>query len=793
MSSSPAFPSPSALMQKGPQLKLGSRAAPIPKFAAVSFINATNLPSDQQPAGTAIATEDPFDDEAAEQKASREPIISKEVDRPTEPAVKKTRKPRAKKLKVGAEEAVPPAGKPPRKPRAKRDVGEGQLKIPKGRVTKASAVLRADKAAGKKMTGAVSGHFAHGTGDAADPSELGKSSENDLLLQEAVKRRKNWTPPRKIAGPLCMEMTPAENGEAPALSIASGNKQKTITELFGNFGYIGGEDRAASKRITDQSGTRKRRLIELVKTNVPAVEPPVAKVKSVKKKHTTITAQAISAYAVDGREDLNLLPAPLLQYFSYKDSTEENGLGTTDGFKFPPKPRSKSPVKTPSKSSKSKKGTAEAPILLSPGTALKRVEKQEFVFGTSSQLAREDSPALLRDIQQAMHVSNQVEEDHFEEFRSLSPSKSTSVVERGTELYAAKRNLWAAASRDAEGGTADIETLDLSESPQVLASAKPSAPVSGRSEVAAGPTMKSADDEWYDLDDDPLQLKEKSVTLDQPSSRIRPEEAAIRPGLLSSPPRGVKAARPSSSKMKPFASKPPPKVDLPSKQTSTAQKPDYGSYPTTQLAKEIASYKFKPVKGREQMIALLERCWEGKQKATAGSQLTSGLTTCSPVKSNSDSSKPLVLRQTPKRQQKKDSRIPEEISDSDTPLTPSPPRRGRTKACTPPLQLSVSTDPDESLVLSPTSQQLRLHKHITQAITSAPRSTDSKNPNWHEKILLYDPIVLEDLATWLNTGALQRVGWDGEVSAYEVKRWCLEKSICCLWRKNLRGVARSRF
>jgi len=54
-------------------------------------------------------------------------------------------------------------------------------------------------------------------------------------------------------------------------------------------------------------------------------------------------------------------------------------------------------------------------------------------------------------------------------------------------------------------------------------------------------------------------------------------------------------------------------------------------------------------------------------------------------------------------------------------------------------------------------------------------------------ILLYDPIVLEDLAAWLNTKGLGRVGVDEEVGAEVVKEWCEGRSVCCLWRQGRNG------
>ena len=37
---------------------------------------------------------------------------------------------------------------------------------------------------------------------------------------------------------------------------------------------------------------------------------------------------------------------------------------------------------------------------------------------------------------------------------------------------------------------------------------------------------------------------------------------------------------------------------------------------------------------------------------------------------------------------------------------------------------------------------------------------------------MYDPIVLEDFTTWLNTEGFGAIGEDGEIDANEVKAWC---------------------
>ena len=96
------------------------------------------------------------------------------------------------------------------------------------------------------------------------------------------------------------------------------------------------------------------------------------------------------------------------------------------------------------------------------------------------------------------------------------------------------------------------------------------------------------------------------------------------------------------------------------------------------------------------------------------------------------------------------------------------------------------------MLATPDGKQSVLFDGITEAVTSAPRSTDPSKPSWYEKILLYDPIVLEDITAWLNSGQLTRVGHDGEIPPGEVKKWCESKGVICLWKVNLRGKERKR-
>lgn len=109
------------------------------------------------------------------------------------------------------------------------------------------------------------------------------------------------------------------------------------------------------------------------------------------------------------------------------------------------------------------------------------------------------------------------------------------------------------------------------------------------------------------------------------------------------------------------------------------------------------------------------------------------------------------------------------------------------------LELSITEDTEMSLMAaSPTTREMEVFDYITKAVKTEPPTRDVTQPSWHEKMLMYDPVILEDMAAWLNSGQLGRVGYDGEVAASEVKSWCETKSVCCLWRVNLKGRERKR-
>ncbi|GAB7329770.1 hypothetical protein MBLNU13_g01500t1 [Cladosporium sp. NU13] len=176
----------------------------------------------------------------------------------------------------------------------------------------------------------------------------------------------------------------------------------------------------------------------------------------------------------------------------------------------------------------------------------------------------------------------------------------------------------------------------------------------------------------------------------------------------------------------------------------------------------------------------------------------------------------------------------DEISDSDSPPTPSPRRRraSSSPAIVRPLDFDVPLSPSAApktavpgnATIKATDAcwpaiQTSIFPRIAETIKAAPLGNDMTTPSWHEKILLYDPIVLEDLTAWLNQQGLrieiERLKpktktrgrkkkdappeideWETvkyELKAWMVQKWCEDNSVCCLWKEGLRGGVKARY
>ncbi|KAK4154708.1 structure-specific endonuclease subunit SLX4 [Chaetomidium leptoderma] len=954
ISSSPEFPSICDLLPKAtqkPQLRSGSNAALIPDDALSAFTSAASIwqssrlcqteddgtleaelfqsTTSKKPRAAKTTALSP---ELPEVRANPGPVAEKgkpKAAKTTTSRKKKAEEPKSHDATDDSLKEAPaiegPPKKPARKPRATKDPAMAQTTLPKGKVTKPAGKGTHPK---KKKTETVSKHFTPPVPAPAPPPELiAEPLENEpVILEPAMRRRMDWTPPRESVPTYCIADSSTMEDPPSGPGPAQGHVFETLQDTYGRNADADVHVNTALPLATaDVLG--KRKLLEMVaptgnKQTTPEASP--TKPKAVKKKPRTITELATAAYRQPEAEDTSADKSKQDSLLGYLETT--GGRAEPPGRAAPVKGKgSRRPAKPKPKVTKKKEQPAKQ-LLLSPTSAMRQVAKQDFVFGTASQLATENDPELLRALHEAMKLSNQPDSNPFV---SPNPVNSNLAIRKrqGT-------GLWAAGARCDDGNLLNMEVLDLTRSsPLPLAHILPKASFAAQEAAVPRPAyempsieIEMSDDSW-DLNNSPPVSHPQQLlppTLRLANQTIQPDD--------DSP---LAYERPQTPTQEPDFEPPPSNQEhhqlLLSQSNSPRQdnpalppRPSFELYTDARLAKEVASYGFKAVKKRTAIIALLNQCWEsrnkprlggktaqttmstssanhaaspsrprgrprknsvtpaadvvepaapsgrgrkktasvtdvesepaqvekrprgrprknsaasasdiaelpapakrGRKKATPVSQgeieapevekrprgrpkkdatappakrTVKAKVAASPRRAKSPPKPPAPVPATPKRRKatpKPILEIPD--SDSEDPFasspTSSPEKQDDIFSSPPAMDLSVTEDTETSLIASPTNQQVTLFRYITQAVVSAPRTTDPANPSWHEKMLMYDPIILEDLAAWLNAGQLDRVGFDGEVAPGDVKRWCESQSVCCLWRVNLRGKERKR-
>lgn len=547
-----------------------------------------------------------------------------------------------------------------------------------------------------------------------------------------------------------------------------------------------------------------------------AVYPSVSvaqskKPKVPKKKPQTITEKATAPFLSE-----ELAAPSLLQYFGTpvtepnEDQNEKHPSTVSESKPVAHKSRPK--VTGKPATSKAKKKVEQPRILLSPKTAMKSTTDQKLIFGTSSQLVRDDSPTFIKDLQQAIEVSESMNEQSGQtltkEVSAISRLGSYGVA--AVTPFKSSRNLWSVAARDSDGSLLNVEVIDLVDTPKTSNPVPVGEPVISESDkLSIGmDTMEKGLKTVQELSNSRLErntrdyrkplIEQNDIIIEQSIPRSL-AEASLRDRRKSRSPAKKTKVRKDS--------------DIPALELAAGEMPNYQGFTAVELSKEVAKYGFKAIKKRTEMIALLERCWESQNRIALQA-----------VQLSTDHNEPLTKANTliPKEVSPKKKGRPRKASSTataDNKATDDPsskksrgrPKKGKEKISStasvsqPPLgpdpvppQVHESYPPADTVQPSATSVPIAavsspaplsssispttLLSSITQAITTFPPTHSGTNPTFHEKILLFDPIVIEDLTAWLNTKGLGRVGVDDEVSGLLVKQWCEERSICCFWR-----------
>ncbi|KAF9775322.1 hypothetical protein IL306_006572 [Fusarium sp. DS 682] len=854
-----------------PPIQNGSRAATFPIDGPSGFISARQLYPPTEPTPNVVSAPStgspwtlPNHGEApglAEDVPENGGFIAEDTEPPKEREErievikitgKSTRKPRQQKLSKQAAPKRAAKAKATTKKQSSKATGKEPAPADDNDDECTETKPKKSRAAKpRKKTGTMSNHFP----PAEAPEVLEKAKQVDanepLHLEQAPARRLDWTPPaqktilvidsdssvfKKLGSSEADQRLPIFKNLVEGYSCMEGSSEST------SHGMVNASDE-------DSSFLKKRKRIELLTTkgtNSPVTAPDKSPTKKPpkKKKPRTITELATAAYRVPSQSDTELSNTSILDHFptannkvgSVADEQPKNAKGkNTSRRKTSKAPKKKEPPK---------------PVLLSPSAALAQVANQDFVFGTSSQLAREESPTVLRDLQAALRQSNQNDDIDF-----AIPLDSGAI---GPPEQRSK--LWNAAARDAEGDLFDVEVINLIED-------------TGLSEVG-----NHSNPFGYQLAADESVVCVESRVVDN-DPHVKPSDDIPSPGEKDLIDPGADSPYFSDSELSTSTNihRPvPAQMEVsPANQITTEEEPEslpelpaqpprpiYEGFTDIRLAREIKRFGFKPIKRRSAMIALLDQCWQSKARmgqtslhtstklsspiskntrakspATTSSpkkprgrprknsisapepqepppsaqppetpkrprgrprkdSLSSTSSSASPSKSSKPASKPKRTAASPRRKKAPTKSVIEipDSEDNGSDFASSPDTNAEQMfSSPPPLDMSLTTNDGTPLTATQSDQEVLLFDHITNAVTSAPRTTDPQEPSWHEKILLYDPIVLEDLAAWLNTGELSRVGYDGEVNPNDVKKWCESKSICCLWRVNLRGKERKRF
>jgi hypothetical protein len=451
--------------------------------------------------------------------------------------------------------------------------------------------------------------------------------------------------------------------------------------------------------------------------------------------------------------------------------------------------------------------------VLPPEDAVDYLKDQDLMFGTCSQLEREGSPTMLRDMQKAIRAS---------ENSMLENRKSSSTTRAGSGLYShtavsrfqTPRDLWSVAARDMDGSLAEIEVLDMVDITDISElPPKPNGELPDRSGKKDEDTVPQGEPFRPVEITDEVEAAVDVHTDNLATSETNPGEAAC----------GALEIRPM---------------------------PRFADWKDSDLSKEVRLYGFKTMKSRRKMIEVLERCWKAQHVSTRtavqdvpgkpddGSTGKAGTIQSQPNKQASktdaaektrkgsacfkeEAKSSTALEDKPSHAADGSSQVltkssfadVEEIEDSEDEVVPSPSRlQSRYKRhisesrSSQPLPVSATpstpssptrTNADSGTKPSPSgfaaeSSLPDLASQITKAVRLQPRSfsVDCKRPSWHEKILMYDPIILEDFATWLNIEGLGLTHEDREVSAEFVRQWCESNGICCGFRKNSRRSER---
>jgi hypothetical protein len=498
--------------------------------------------------------------------------------------------------------------------------------------------------------------------------------------------------------------------------------------------------------------------------------------------------------------------------------------------------------KKPAAAIKAKKAAIVKPKLLSPTQAAQKLGRQDLLFGTSSQLRKEDSPEQLRQLQQVLHESNisAAKDQGTLPYLTFRTSGAVSRSDGGLWQEAAATDTDDTVSPVLSIGTpptlesvdelSNLMGVDISTGPDLQATEtlretmvdrvtgyeftsndEPAVEFNynGSGTRTELPEDDKSSEEWACIDDfSPVRTrdgKHDPQSFNIPSTAggfVAAKEDHKRPLNASKMP-DVPSTLTTQSRSDSSQSVTTNRPALRALSTNTKRFIDTVNDrldKTSTVEEQVTRTAIGQANIHQQKQSVLEqgplpeKRPRGRPRITRRLEVASALTMSPTTAKLADEAEGIWHHI-------------DDIEDSELDLTPSPPRRrGRpSNDCASQLpKLTISetvnkrvntfmasgTHPDWAVI------QPSLFKEITDTVKAAPPSTDIHKPSWAEKIALYDPIVIEDLTAWLNGDKQLRVRVkqrEDELQGWMVQKWCEEKSVCCLWREGLWGGVKKKY
>ena len=502
-----------------------------------------------------------------------------------------------------------------------------------------------------------------------------------------------------------------------------------------------------------------------------------------------------------------------------KKAPRQRSKPKPDTDKGEPKTKPRARKATKKAAAKSKK---VAEKLLSPSSAALRLQQQDVLFGTSSQLALDESPTTVRQLQHAIRES--------EKDAERLPSSSLRPP-RWPRLEKAQgaRGLWDASNRDEGGGLLkDMEKIYISEPDRTQ-------DIPLLMSTAHDPPVQYP--EFIDIDD--IEPLPHSLSPKPPTPRPRVQPASNETSVIQ---QQNSAHETSFHDIDDFDLEPPPSNQNVISQDTFFDIDDFDA-PTPVEARGSSSKKperplvpgsvnTSPRKGRSVPATTFAAPTKNTGLVSAPQRTLVGQERMGTA----------VLPSTPPKSTGRFIDI-DEILDSEEDifelLSPTPPRVRKLQdppplpiAYNPESTLGATTDQNLAQVFRISTTQLEwvsikptVFASITAHVRSIAPTTDPKTPSWHEKILMYDPIILEDFTTYLNGNTHIRTyrratqkqikAWnkelkmkgnatlgverddevlaiEKELEAFMVRDWCQDMSVCCIHAKESRGRGTAR-